>query len=519
LLAVVLAVLAVLGVRLPGTPAAAQDDTVRLRVVSGEPFTWDPALAGDSGSAGVHAQVFEGLTAFDADSRVQPALADRWVVGDDGRKITFHLRPDLRYSDGSPIVAADVVGSWMRLIDPASPSPLASLLSDVEGAADYLAGRADREAVGLHADGDEVTVDLRRPATYFLAVTASPSMAVVPPSMHGALAFELPANIVVSGAYVPSHPAEGVIRLQGNGNYWAGMPRLEIVELVTDLGGLSPVSAFLAEDVDYTSIASYDASWISYDRSLGPQLRRTDSFSVHYYGFDAATPPFDDTRVRLAFAKAVDWQRIVRLATEGDPAGSLIPRGVPGRDDVDYRPAYDPGEARSLLADAGYPGGEGFPETSLVSFGYGYEETVATEIEENLGITLPVEIMGFDDYNARLQSADRPRIWTLSWIADYPHAHDFLGLLLETGSVTNYGRWSNADYDAAIEAAAAANDPAEQASHYAAAQQILREQAPIVPVEYGESWALSRDGLLGALESGVGMVRLAGLDWAEGKGR
>jgi ABC-type oligopeptide transport system substrate-binding subunit len=127
--------------------------------------------------------------------------------------------------------------------------------------------------------------------------------------------------------------------------------------------------------------------------------------------------------------------------------------------------------------------------------------------------------MEFEDYNDRLSADDRPHIWTLSWIADYPHAHDFLGLLLETGSVTNYGRWSNADYDAAIEAAAATNDPAEQAVHYAAAQQILREQAPIVPVEYGESWALSRDGLLGALESGVGMVRLAGLDWEPGTGR
>src|SRR5688572_93297 len=315
-LAVALAVVLALAGRLPGPPAAAQDTNVRLRVASGEPFTWDPALAGDQGTAEVLAQVFEGLTAFDAESRVQPALADRWVVDDDGRRIAFHLRPDLRYSDGTPIVAADVVASWMRLIDPASPSPLASLLSDVEGAADYLAGRATRDAVGLDAEGDEVIVRMRRPATYFLAVTASPSMAVVPPGMHGSLAaVDLPANIVVSGAYVPSQTAEGVIGLQGNGNYWAGMPRIEAIELVTDLGGRSPVSAFIAQELDYTSIASYDASWISYDRSLGPQLRRTDSFSVHYYGFDTAAPPFDDARVRLAFAQAVDWQPIVRLPT------------------------------------------------------------------------------------------------------------------------------------------------------------------------------------------------------------
>lgn len=503
----------------PIAPAVASDGVVDVRVAGGAPLTWDPALAGDAGTAGVLAQVFEGLTAFDSDSQVQPALADTWDVQEDGRRIEFHLRSGMVYSDGSPMTAPDVVASWLRLIDPASPSPLASLLADVEGATDYLLGQVGREQVGLRADGDRVVVELRRPATYFLAVTASPSLAIVPPAMHGRLAQSLPADIVVSGAYVPSLGDDGTIRLTGNGSYWAGMPPLEDVEIVTDLAGMSTVSAFEAGQLDYTPVASYDASWVRYDAILGPQLRQTESFSVHYYGFDTAVPPFDDPRVRLAFSQAVDWDRIVRLSGQGEPAGSLVPLGIPGREDVDYRPPYAPEAARTLLADAGYPGGAGFPQMALVSFGYGYEVTVATELEANLGITLPVEIMDFEDYIARLEEPDRPRLWTLSWIADYPHAHDFLGLLLETGSASNVGDWSNAAYDAAIEAAAAEKDPVAQAGHYAAAQSILLEEAPVIPVDYGGSWSLSRDGLLGALESGVGLVRFAGLDWAEGSGR
>lgn len=504
--------------RLPA-PAVAQDGAARLRIVGSAPFTWDPALAGDAGSASTLAQVFEGLTALDSDSRVQPALAAGWEVQQDGRRIVFRLRAGLRYSDGSALTAQDVVDSWLRLIDPQRPGPLASLLADVDGATDYMAGRVGREAVGLRADGQQVVVDFRRSATYFLAVTASPSLAVVPPQMAGRLAGpQLPVGLVASGAYVPTSQAD-VIHLEGNANYWAGMPPIATIDIVTNLGGRSPVTVFEAGEVDYTPVAGFDASWIRYDQTLGAQLRRTDNFAVHYYGFDTTSAPFNDARVRLAFAQAVDWQRIVELGADREVASSLVPPGIPGRGDEDFRPAHDPDRARELLAEAGFATGAGFPAVALVSFGYGYETTVADELEQVLGIEVAVEVLGFEHYIARLDGDDRPQLWTLSWIADYPHAHDFLGLLLETGSASNYGAWSNPDYDAAIAAAAAATDETEQAGHYAAAQRILRDEAPVVPVEYGDSWALSRAGLLGALESGVGLIRYAGLDWSAESGR
>src|SRR6185503_10781580 len=96
-----------------------------VRIASAEPYTWDPAAAPDVGTASVLAQVFEGLTAFDASSNPQPALAESWSVSDDGREITFRLRPGLVYSDGQPIRAQDVVDSWLALLDPGRPSPLA----------------------------------------------------------------------------------------------------------------------------------------------------------------------------------------------------------------------------------------------------------------------------------------------------------------------------------------------------------------------------------------------------------
>ncbi len=464
----------------------------------------------------MHAQVYEGLTTFDPDSNVQPALASSWEASEDGRQLTFQLRPGIRYSDGSEITAQHVVDSWLRLIDPAQPSPLASLLDDISGAAAYRAGSGERDAVGLSAEGDLVIVELRRPATYFLAVTASPTLAVVPPSMVGLIGANPPT--VVSGAYVPSIPTPEVIALSGIANYWAGLPALDQIELVIDFGGRNGVDMFSSSEIDYVGIGAGDASWIAYDATLGPQLRMTEGFSVSYYGFNTTSVPFDDPDVRLAFAQAVDWKRLSSLA-ESTSATSLVPPGIPGRDEEDHQPPYDPEAARALLAGAGFEGGEGFPPVVIGTYGVGYESVVAQELEQNLGVDVTVEGYDFATYTDFLNQPGAPQIWTLSWSADYPHAHDFLGLLLETGSSSNSGNWSNADYDALINEAAATADPAEQARLYAQAQDILEVEAPIVPVEYNESWALSRLGLLGALDSGVGYIRYAGLAWAPGTGR
>jgi oligopeptide transport system substrate-binding protein len=513
-MAVLVTLLVALGALAACTLPIGQGGSTDAIIASAEPFTWDPARAGDAGSASVIAQVFEGLTAFDATGVAQPALAQSWTVSDDGRQIRFKMRPDLVYSNGQPILAQHVVDSWVRLLDPLRPSPLASLLSDVAGANEYLAGTGGFEGVGLHADAQlsEVIVDLRRPATYFIAVTASPSLAVYP---HEEYSRDPQLPLVVSGAYIPTAGAPGTIHLTGNPNYWAGPPALDEIELLTDLGGRNGTDMFLTDEIDYVGVGALDAPWVSYDDVLGPQLRSTDSLSVIYFGFTTTIAPFDDPLVRLAFAEAVDWERVVTLG-QGVPATSMVPPGIAGRDELDHKPAFDPVNARALLEQAGYPDGAGLPEITLSTYGGAYEAAVVAEIERNLGVTVTIEASDFQTYSEHVAASAKPQLWSLIWVADYPHPHDFLGLLLETGSSSNTGQWSNADYDALLEEAAATADVEEQARIYALAQDILASQAPVVPVGYDQSFALSREGLLGATDSGVGFIRYAGLDWVPG---
>jgi ABC-type transport system substrate-binding protein len=501
----------------PGTSsaaAAAAPDSVKILL--GAASTLDPAAQGAIGSAAISAQLFESVTAFDPQLQVRPALAASWDLLDGGRRVVFHLRPNLVFSDGSALTAKDVVRSWLRILDPAHPSPLLSLMANVDGALAYAHGQnADPASVGLSANGGDVEVRLTRPATDFVAIVASPTFAIVPPGIDAGPAALTPAGFVGSGAYVLSADSPTTTTITANDHYWAGPTPIRTVELVHDIGGRSPVAAFEAGDVDLTPIASFDAPWISYDPTLGPQLREDSSLSLNYYGFDTSRPPFDDVRVRQAFARAVDWRRLVSLVA-GDTAAvatSMVPPRVPGRSATDFLPAYDPAGARSLLSAAGYPGGAGFPETTMRTFGTQFDPAVVAEIKRELGVSIAYETMS-GDYFGRL-ATDPPNIWSMGWVADYPAPNDFLGILLGTGSSNNYGRWTSAPFDAAVGDALQTTDTGVARAAYDRAETIVRDEAPVIPLSYDKEWKLSRDGLLGANGNGLGIIRMAGLAWAK----
>ena len=494
-------------------PATARAADESVRILIGAAGDLDPASEGDIGSAKISAQLFESLTAIDAQLQTRPALAESWEFRDSGATVVFRLRPGITFSDGSPITADYVVRSWFRIIDPAHSSPLVSLMGDVRGALEYARGLGDKASVGLAVENGAVVAHLTRPATDFPTIVASPTFAVVPAGLdRGPVALVPGDGFVGSGGYVLKAETATTTTLAANEHYWAGKPPIATIELVHDIGGRSPVAAFEADDIDLTDVSPFDATWLAYDETLGPLLRQTDGLSLQYYGFDTSRPPFDDVRVRQAFARAVDWRRLIALSSAGAarPATGMVPPGIPGRSDTDFLPAHDPDGARKLLADAGFPGGSGFPTVTLLGGG-GTDRAFAAEIERELGITVNIEIEGLGFYD-RLAD-DPPQMFAMGWIADYPGPNDFLGILLSSGSSNNYGRWSSPAFDAALADALGATDAASARTAFDRAEGIVRDEAPTIPLTYDVGWSLARTGLLGAYDNGLGILRMAGLAW------
>jgi ABC-type oligopeptide transport system substrate-binding subunit len=499
------------------SPAVAAD-TGTVTIVVGAPSSIDPAKHGDLGSAYYVSQLYETLTAVDANLAIRPALAESWVVADGGTQVTFTLRPDLTFSDGSPLTAADVVHSWRRLFLPGDPSPLASLVAEIKGARDLLTGAStDVTSLGVRAEGDRtVVVELERGGGDLPAIVSGAPFAVVPPSAGDGEIRAGSAALVGSGGYTLETVDPSSFVLKANPRYWAGKPAIETVKLVTTLEGASPVDAFAAGEVDVAPIGSYDAGWIAYDKLLGPSLRSDPSLSVTYYGFDTRQKPFDDVSVRQAFAQAVDWRRLAALDEPGSSvaATGMVPAGIPGTPEGDYIPKYDPAGARALLAQAGYADGKALGPISFIANGGGYDGGIIAMLEENLGVTIDYATMEFGTYQERL-ATDPPQLWSISWVADYPGPNDFLGVLLETGSTANQGGWSSAAFDDAIARATAAGDASAATAAYAEAMALVRDEVPTVPVAYGTSFSLVRAGLQGAAQTGTGILRLAGLAWGK----
>ena len=518
-LAVVAVVVASVAVWRPdGSGVLAGTSNASVTILGASAASLDPAVQSDAGSAQVVSQLFESLTAIDTAGHVQPALADGWPTSDGGKRIVFHLRSGLTFSDGSPLRAADVVSSWMRVLAPAYPSQLASLLDDVVGARAYREGSGSKSAVGIQAlDDQQVAIDLVNPAADFAAIASSPTLAVVPPAIDSDAGILLPHTFVGSGAYVLSGLTKTETTMTANPHYWAGPPPIGTVHLLSSIGGKSPVSEFENGNLDYTPVSLYDASWIVYDNTLGPSLRIEPSPSVEFYGFDTSKAPFSDVHVRRAFQMGIDWRRIVNLLADPlmEPATGMVPPGVAGHSETDFGPKFDLQKARAELAAAGFANGVGFPKITLVTGGAALDEAIVRQLHDNLGIDITYEDLDWTSYNERLLN-DPPAFWEMDWVADYPGANDFLGLLLGTGKTNNFGRWTSGDFDAAIGQALSATDPTAMQRAFDQAQAIVLDQSPVIPVDNGAGYSLAAPNLLGALPNGQGLVRYAGLAWASG---
>lgn len=483
-----------------------------LRYLGGDPGTFDPAYISDAGDVQLVLQLYAGLTRLDDAGTPYPSLAASWTVGDAGRTYTFRLRSGLTFSDGSPLDARDVRRSWLRLLDPATRSTAPDVLSVIQNATERLAGRATESQVGIDApEATTLVVHLAHPAAYFTSITATPATFVVPRNAQPTPTWQRAGSFVGSGPYIVASQAQTDLVLRGNPRYVGGPPTIDEVQWTGHLQG-DATSAFSANRLDLTEVAPWDATWIRYDRNLGPHLHPAAALSVAFFGLDTTRPPFDDVRVRRAFALALDRRRLVELSAgaAAEAANSLVPpalqpAGMPGI------PTAGVAEARRLLDEAGYGDRSKLGLLRVNANGLNVGPAVAVW-RRDLGVSISVETMRFADFLGQI-ATDAPPIFTINWIADYPSPYALYSLLLLPGAASNYGRWNDPGFVSLLQEASSAAPTAESAA-YRAVEERVQDQAPVIPWSYTESSWLVRQGLRGAGKLTVGLMDFGSLSWA-----
>ncbi|MDO5021568.1 MAG: peptide ABC transporter substrate-binding protein [Lachnospiraceae bacterium] len=491
--------------------------------VGPDPETIDPALnsAVDGGNMLLHS--FECLLAVDENGQLVPGQAESWETSEDGLTWTFHLRDGLKWSDGSDLTANDFVYSWKRVCDPMVAAPYAdTVLSMVAGYDKAIEGDLDALQVAAQ-DDNTLVVTLNAPCSYFGSLAAFATLSPVQEATVTANgdAWATSAETYISNGpfYVSEWVPGSYILMSKNPYYWNA-----------DAIKLDGIKWNLIEDSN-AAYSAYQTGEVLMIKDVPteeiPSLKDNADFHVdpiigtYYISMNLERDAFKDARVRKALSLAIDRDYVANTLMQGtySPADNFMGPGWIDMDGKQFKDNANGGqsyidvnnyeadleEAKQLLADAGYPDGEGFPTISYTTNDAGYHKVVAEYVQQawaQLGIDLQVDIVEWASFTPMRRNGDFD-VARNGWVGDYSDPSNMLDLFLSTNG-NNDGKFNNADYDAAIYRSRETLDPTERSKALHDAEDILMEETGCIPVAYYNDFWLQSDKITGSWHSPYG---------------
>jgi peptide/nickel transport system substrate-binding protein/oligopeptide transport system substrate-binding protein len=463
-------------------------------MLGANPITLDPALVTDAYGGTIVRQIFDGLVQFDANLKPIPALAEFWEASRDGRTWTFALRQGVKFHNGREVTAQDIVYSFTRLLNSTKPLPVAEIFQHIQGAKEFREGSAP-SVRGLQAqDRYTLRMVLAEPLAPLLIVLGLANAAVVPQEEVEKPGGDFGHAPVGTGPFkfVRWQPNQEIV-LAANDHYYGGRPFLDAVVFKIMVGTkLEEIFAeFLKGNLEETIIPSGKLAEVRGNLHYRQyQHFHKPTLSLLYLGFNTQMKPFDDRRVRQAFNYAVDKKVIVReIARMGHvPAVGALPPWLSGYDPDLQGYDYNPGKARELLAEAGYPNGTGLPVVQLWS----NQQAESTQAELAayrrylVDIGVRVEIHFAPDWRTFRVGLEQGRfpMFRLVWLADIPDPDNVLFPLLHSTSPTNRLFYRNPRVDQLLEQTRKELDEVQRITSYREVERIVMHDAPWITQHY-----------------------------------
>ncbi|MBX6331788.1 MAG: hypothetical protein IRY91_08070 [Gemmatimonadaceae bacterium] len=446
-----------------------------------DPRSLDPALSTDVPTGRAVSYLFEGLTRFSPDAKLEPALAERWEVSPDGKVYTFHLRSGVRFHDGSPLRAAQVVRSFQRVLDPRTRGGRGWPLYPIAGARAFADGKANTIRGLTALDDSTVRITLDTALAVFPKLLAMPVASIVPDSTPA----DFGEHPVGTGPWTFARwKHDDYILLARNAHYWGGPPRADSLMIRIIPEPSTAVAEFESGNVDLLYVPEAQTEqWERTDEKKA-LLVSAPALRLWYVAINTTRGPLADARVRQALNYAVDVQAIVDhlIGGRGRLAAGVIPPTLDGADTTRRPYGYDPAKARRLLAAAGHPNGID------VELWVGQDETfqrVAQAIQGYLAaVGVRTKIVQRDNSSAREAArAGQTDLSLKDWYADYPDAENFLYPLLHganRGVGGNVSFYENPAVDRLVNEARTTQDDARRAALYRQADSLAFLDAPMI---------------------------------------
>lgn len=492
LLGLVLATLLVTG----STPVATQDrgsaiaDAAYRRPLSHDPKTLEPARISDIYSFSVSQQIFDGLVQFDQTLAIKPALAEFWRASRDGLRWTFDLRKGVKFHHGREVTADDVVYSFTRILDPRIRSGAAELFLNVRGAREFRDGRAKTVSGLVALDRYTLQVTLSEALVPFVAVLAVGHTKIVPRELVESQGETFGTQPVGTGPFRFLRWDRGKeIVLAANPDYFDGSPKLSGLTYRIFPGDQREAmyDEFLKGNLEDSPVSVRADRRVLAATASHIYVKRP-MLSVRFYGFNTRAEPLNDRRVRQAIVHAIDREAVIHDIYAGQYifARGILPPGTLGFNPNVTGYAYDPKKARGLLAEAGYPAGRGLPTIAIWS-SVKRDDIVREHerIRKSLGeVGIAAEIHYLTNWPAFLKAIDEGKlpVFLYAWYADVPDPDNFLAKLFHSRAPRNLFGYANPVVDDLLSGARAAGDLQRRVELYRRAEQVILEDAPIMPV-------------------------------------
>jgi oligopeptide transport system substrate-binding protein len=474
-----------------------------------EPSGLDPQLLTDVGAARIVSEFLEGLVGLHPKTlSPEPSAASSWEVSTDLKTYTFYLNPKGRWSNGDKVVAQDFVYSWRRLLMPDLAAEYSYQLFVVKGAEQYNKGLIkDFNEVGVAAIDDlTLQVRLNAPTPYFLTLLSHPSTFPVHQQTiekfgdiddPGSL-WTRAGNYVGNGPFVLREWAlNRIIRIKKSDTYWdSDTVKLNEVRFYPIDSLTTEERMFRSKTLHMTESMPIEKIDI-YAKKNSSELRLSPYFGTYFYRVNTLKPPLDDKRVRQALAMTIDREKIVTAVTKGGqiPAYSFTPPDTEGFTARAKIP-FDISRAQQLLADAGYPGGEGLGPIEILYNTLEDHKKIAIAIQQMWKKALGIKVTLYNqDWKSSLITINNfdYQLGRSSWIGDYPDPNTFLDTMT-TGNGNNRTGFTNKEYDALIRRAANTIDQQQRFEYFQQAEQILAVEVPIIPIyTYTRNYLRSND--------------------------
>lgn len=502
--------------------------------------TLDPAYARSRSPIWMTAQLFNGLVALDSTLQIQPSIAHSWEISADGTEYTFHLRDDVSFHKDAlfaqlsnrpdstrNVTAQDFVYSFTRICDPATASTGKWIFNGKIQGLSAFQDSLTQSIAGFQAlDEHTLQIKLTQAFPPFLGLLAMPYGYVVPQEIVAHYGEDFRSHPVGTGPFRFYRWNEGQsLILHRNPHYWEKdandqpLPYLDAVQVRFIPSRLSAFIEFQQGKIDFIGDldASYKDEVLNLDGTIKTQYRENYQFvfapqlNTEYLGFQVdpnleitQDHPLSDLKVRQALNYSIDRPKLVRylLNGMGYPAESgFVPKGMPGFDPLTVQGfTYDLPQARRLLAEAGFPNGEGLPEIVLYSTQkYAAISEFIQKSFEQVGLRLNIQNLQGGALRTEVYGS-KINFWRASWIADYPDPENYLALFLTSNHAPNgpnTTHFSSAQFDQLYEQSQTITNDSTRYLLYQEMDRIMLEQAPIIPLYYDRSFRMLQKNLSG----------------------